>query len=182
MLPAVIDPQYDVFISYASEDYATALAWRERLGDLAVFLDRLEDRPPSTVLGIVRANLRLLRRRLRAAVTPEQATKTDDEIRAWLRSKIDRSRSVMVMWSRSHRGSYWANEEIGYFEESYPARPIFCQRVDPIEAPDTWTFLDNPEDLTRERIQGSGSGPPVEPKGEQGDRFENTQPDARSCF
>ena len=169
-----MDEHYDVFVSYASEDYAKALEQSRQLGELAVFLDEIENRPASTALGVVKANLRRVCGRLFLGEKPEQLAKTDDEIRGWLRSKMDRSKSILVIWSYSHRGSYWANEEISYFEGKYPGRRVFYVKVDPIEAPEGWAFLDDARELTREQLNATPQPLGGEPK--QGEQLESTKP------
>lgn len=147
---------FDVFVSYASEDYEQALAQSQRMAALRVAFDPIQNRPPSTVLGVAKANILSLYRRFRE---PERdgPRKTDDEIRGELRSMLDRSRSVLVVWSYSHRGSMWANEEVSYFEQRYPERQLFCVKVEQLDAPRRWPLLEDSSDLTRERLEGGSA-------------------------
>lgn len=130
------NPHYDVFISYATEDLSHAEEARDALQQvgLNVYLDVPQHRPPSSLLGLLRERLRSLtmhsRRDTPSGVNSLSDLLTPNQVAAKLNELLDSSDSVLVLWSQSHRGSYWSREELSYFERQYPTRPIFCLPLD----------------------------------------------------
>lgn len=150
---AAADPQIDVFISYATDDLdrAKAIAATLRAKNLSVFIDV----PTAANLTPIQRFARSLTRRWQEPAVPEDQRYTDDVIQKMLETWLANAKSVLVLWSRSHRGSAWSGEEIDIFESDYGTRPIFCFALDetPIAAlSDQWTLLSNIDELTGDKV------------------------------
>jgi hypothetical protein len=160
------NPRYDVFISYATEDLPSAEEVRDALqqAGLNVYLDDPAYRPPSNLLGLLRERFRGLTMRLRrdppSGLNSFQQQLTPDQVRAKLSELLDSSDSVLVLWSQSHRGSYWSREELSYFERKYPMKPIFCLPLDATNLSwpsPQWCPINGIHDITRETIATASS-------------------------
>jgi hypothetical protein len=136
-----------VFISYATENHDDAAAVRDELAGLAapeIFCDLSASRPPGTVGELLRERLAALKRRFTPPVSaPADVTrwKSAEEIRAMLEAHIGRSEAMLVLWSQSHRGSYWASREVSYFQARFPDRPIYFRALDQTPAPQRWRHV-----------------------------------------
>jgi hypothetical protein len=146
--------RHDLFLSYATEDFARAQHAHGRATDVDVFFDVPANRPPARIREIAFASLRSVWARLRPRKeSAGPPMKSADEIRRLLEDRLDASNALWVLWSRSHRGSEWASHEIAYFQARHPRRPIFVQRLDQTETPADWSFVSDGTDLSKEKIR-----------------------------
>jgi hypothetical protein len=78
------------------------------------------------------------------------------QIESVLAELLESSASILVLWTRSHRGSLWSGLEVDLFESKHPTRPIFVVRLDntPWAAPNSqWIEVASAADVTRTLIR-----------------------------
>jgi hypothetical protein len=124
--------EWGCFVSYATDDVAYARRAKQQIerNGLTVLLDEPQDplRSPLQVL------LRGLRDQVRSCLPWATAAASErlspEEIETKLGRWLQGSACVLVVWTRSHRGSRWSGLELEIFASRHPARPIFIVRLD----------------------------------------------------
>lgn len=158
------EKEYDVFISYAAEDGAGALtlAVTLRTKGLRCYLYTPARAATSSVLRLLADRLGALFQCNRAEGTQASTSGVDSspDYSEPLAAKLERAASVLVLWSQSHRGSFWSRWEVAHFERTYPQRPIFVLPVDgtSLSWPSPqWRSLDTADQLTPAHIARPGN-------------------------
>jgi hypothetical protein len=171
--------EHDVFISYAGEDreHARTVAAKLDARGLSCYL-YTPDRPATgSAFRLLAARLAGVARRFQVRRSgeatnsntrgaPAQSTSnapgSEKDYSVPLARELERSACVLVLWSQSHRGSFWSGWEVSHFESAYPDKPIFVGPLDGthLSWPSAqWHALDAVDRLTRDRIAKANSDP-----------------------